>query len=88
MIRVKKEEFDALEKQRDKKALNSEELRERLKEKARNLLFQLSHLDKENREDLSFILTIFDSIYSGTNPNFFQLFKESLVRDSGSKEQH
>jgi len=68
------------------KQLSPEEVKSRIKEKVRSSLFQLSKMEEEHREELTFILSMFDSIYTGSNPNFFQLFKERLIQESGSKE--
>jgi hypothetical protein len=70
----------------EKKDLSPEEIKERVKEKARNQIFHLSKIDPENREALTFLLSLFDSVYSGSNPNFFRLFKERLMQEGNKRE--
>lgn len=53
-----------------------------LKSKIRNSLITLSNLEPENREEIYFLLTIYESIFSGKNPNFYQVYKELLSSKS------
>jgi hypothetical protein len=61
-----------------KKKLSPEERRENLKKVIENSIINLMKLEKDKKEEISFLLTVFHSIFSAKNPSLYQLFKESL----------
>ena len=74
------------EKEKEKpKQLSPEELKKRVHGKVRSTIFHLSKLDKEHQEELTFLLSLFDSVYSESNPNFFQLFKGKLIMETSGQ---
>ena len=79
---------EAIDKQEklEQKQLSPEELKDRVHGKVRSTLFHLSKLDKEHQEELTFILSLFDSVYSESNPNFFQLFKRKLIMETSGQK--
>lgn len=73
-------EADEKDEKEKKKKRTPEERKARAIQDVRSSLYRLSNYDVENREDVSFILTLFDSLYfSKTNPNFLELFKKSFM---------
>jgi hypothetical protein len=69
------------EEEKKKKKRTPEEQKAFYYEMSRGALQKLSKFDKEKREELSFVLTLLDSIYSQNNPNLFQFYLKKLLED-------
>jgi len=69
-------------KKKEKKVYSPEERSKNLKNVIENSLINLMKIEKDKKEEISFLLTMFHSVFSPHNPNLYQKFLESL----GSKD--